>query len=811
MWQFAHCLEPTNTSPPRPTTSTLPMTIVQAPEGDLPFADRTAQLAGGPPPELWLTLIVVAACVAGARWCRAADRPVAWGIAVITGTGAAGLLLVMSLVWITLHVAAGNLAAGDHAGTIRVARSVEPMLAGLRWVDAWADNPAAVVGEAASTAGMRAALGRGDLAGAAMFAVWPTAPRTPVARRTRAAAFSATAARALSNRQFDEALDAATSATAADPSSTVAAEGVATVRLHLAIELVDEEHYTEAGELLAALPFYWEQVAQAQAIGHLARQQIIDALDRQPSDPDAALVAVDAAWARLRPISQAPRTLHCDSAAVKEQLAVKTLAEDDPAAAVTWLMGVETHILGSPLADELWPDALHLRALREIAGGDGNTAITTLEQALQRNPSNPDLIRHDLVAAWVLRSAQEAEQHRFQAALGSAERAHELGRSPETAGAIDAVRLGYAEWSMQTGSWNTARAELAVLRDRPQHAADALARLAELDTAAASVARVHRVGQWAPLPARVAGRVAVDADGDGTRDTYLFADDSGVAVAWASLGADDRQVAFPDPLDRSRLVALLRDTNGNSAFDECQWVSGRSTTVVMDVDDDDRPDVRLAYEGDRLVAQEALSGRLLVRIVSAAIAGEDLMDAPWAGDIDPYFVVTQSGVRVARSATVNDSRFPSWNEGTVLDYRHADLVRVELLDEDAFFDDALGEITWATLPRSGYFRTTNGKAAVEVKVDPTDLPIGYRFVGPPVENAFRHLGASPDLSALRDIAATASRIEARVQLSNTLVRLGATELLVWALVPEAGFMTKFATGLGLDMTVGDALIPIAGR
>ena len=59
--------------------------------------------------------------------------------------------------------------------------------------------------------------------------------------------------------------------------------------------------------------------------------------------------------------------------------------------------------------------------------------------------------------------------------------------------------------------------------------------------------------------------------------------------------------------------------------------NGRST-LLLHVDSN-RPDWRMRYVGDTLESREELSGRVMVRIAPAAIAGG--VDPPWAGDIDP--------------------------------------------------------------------------------------------------------------------------------------------------------------------------------
>ena len=94
-------------------------------------------------------------------------------------------------------------------------------------------------------------------------------------------------------------------------------------------------------------------------------------------------------------------------------------------------------------------------------------------------------------------------------------------------------------------------------------------------------------------------------------------------------------------------------------------------------------------------------------------------------------------------------------------------------------------------------RTTNDKAVVEVKVEPTDLPVGYRFVGPPAENAFLTASAW-ELGPLKEIVDRAHEMDARVEAGKVFARVVTTELLIAVLMPRAHFVTQLIAGLGFD-------------
>ena len=373
-----------------------------------------------------------------------------------------------------------------------------------------------------------------------------------------------------------------------------------------------------------------------------------------------------------------PVSLDCDLGMVLEQLAGKAIAQGKPEVALDFLRRAQVHLQDSPVTEQLLPLALLQRGQQELKDSRTLAALKTFEEAEEKAVTDRHLrveARKGQVSAMVLESELRVERREFAGALEWAERAHKLERGPRTANAVATVHLNHAEAAARGGDWSTAQTEFLKARLRTPFRARADRRLRQVASAAERLVRINSMW-WVRLP-EVAGESEINGN-------LLYFDRSGAAVGWAPNG-DTSRVVFTEAPAHVRPALFVLDRNRDGRFDELHMNSDNSrSTVLVDSDLDGYPDVRLHYVDGRLESREELSGRILFRVASAAIA--EGFDAPWAGDIDPYFKLFVNNQFAMRSKTVDNTRWPRWDEGIVLQYRLGDTILLQL---------------WMTTPRFG--------------------------------------------------------------------------------------------------------------
>jgi hypothetical protein len=100
-----------------------------------------------------------------------------------------------------------------------------------------------------------------------------------------------------------------------------------------------------------------------------------------------------------------------------------------------------------------------------------------------------------------------------------------------------------------------------------------------------------------------------------------------------------------------------RDSDGDGVPDVFITHDGVREVHLIEADGDEYLDRQRTYVSGQLQEETLFSGRVLVRVLSAAIAGSEDLD-PFGTRPDPYFVLSHNQVVVGRSGFVSNSYFP---------------------------------------------------------------------------------------------------------------------------------------------------------
>jgi len=719
----------------------------------------------------------------------------------VTAIMAAIACTALTAAWGTLRLAVTDAEQGNYSSALTTMQRLEQPFSYLGWIGSWKSNPATILAENTAVSAIQTALAKGDAQGSLHFVEWPVA-RSPEGRFARRAAFTANASASLHAGDLPEALRFSEKAVDADPGATRATQNVYAVRAHMAFRSLQQSHFTEAKQHLEQIAPAWKPALYSRLIERIARDEVVQQLNSRAVEifnaDSTALAAGEqtlaAALSKVKALGQQSVALECSLGSVLQARAIQAFHAKQYAETISLLTRQERLISGSAATNVLFVDALIAQGSEDVRAGKADPAIHHLEWAWRRDAARKDEILPRLSQAYLLRSFAQRDARELDAALASAIRAQELSRSELTENNLAEVRVALAERALSRGKVPEATALLQTVRANPRFTARADAVLYEMRSSQWRIGNINRILAWGTVP-RVCGEVPADLNGDRRLDVYVYSNCDGTPLGWMS-ATDRSRVIFVQPGQTDRVLLTLHDSDGNGYFDLWQWPEGTQGAFrgVLDKDGDSLPDVRF-HRTSAGVQEEGLSGRILIRVVSGVIARKtDFLSKP-----DGYFNIWQNGRHVYRSRTVDDTHYPVWNSGPIIHYRFGDVVVAELKDEDVFWaDEPVGALTWRSLPKSGRYVTANKAAALEIRVEPSDLPVGFRFQGPPVANGFRFPQGGLTDPALRDVVLRTQHAEKSGEIYSFLGNAALTELAVLTLVPRANLAVQLLVGLGVS-------------
>lgn len=696
--------------------------------------------------------------------------------------------------WITLLHGRDLVEQGRYEeamGWLAVARAPVQLLA--RHIDEWPEDPAGELREYAVVKAIHGALQRQQLDVALRIVEWESSSEE--AQRARVVTFIAAAARALSTGDFAATAHYLSRAEEIDPAAAM--EGRYVLATHLAFANLRSGELASAQSYSNSLPLDWRRDMQLRLASLLGRQTTMALLNGAGPSLQQAAADIGQAYSRAQSLGSIPLSLTCDWAAVLERRGAWALTNNQPTLAVEDLLEVESLVADAEYTTEVLPDAFYRRGVLQAEAGQLSEAIQSLDESLRRAPSAPAVVAQQaqmlLTQSWQLADAES-----FAVALAAAERSEALNPTVDSDEAIAGVHLLHAEHALRFGRSDVAWSELAAIgmRGSDDLRARAQTHATYMPIAQGRLKSLSPLARWATALPHVSGALCISSNNSSPCEEFaLF--DNGTLIGSMSAGGQ-LEVMFLGASEQQYSGA--RDSDGDGLLDVfIRHEYGREIHLI-ESDHDGHIDRQRTFVDGKLTEETLFSGRVLVRVLSAAIGGNQSFD-PFGGRPDPYIVISHNQHVLGRSREVDNTFFPDWGEGWVIDYRRGDRLQMDLWDGDpADPDDYIDSLVLDRLPKSDVYRTVKSLAALELRVDETDLPTNYRYTGEAPGNVF--LASTVAAGTVADIIAAANARESRARISAAALRILGAEAAAFILAPGRSLLGQLAVAFMGDMAVG---------
>ncbi len=633
-----------------------------------------------------------------------------------------------------------------------------------------------------------------------------------VGRDANLAALTQDARASLEQSETEPAMLASRRALSLRPDSEELQGNLSVARYHHAVALV-RDHQSDAGLELAkeldaagsAIPVPDREAVRGYASQAVARSSLEDP---SSADPSRAVSVLEEAHGYASANGRSYPFIDCDLAGALEADAVLKLAREQPGPAVDALDRSDELVPRRQIVKVLRPQALLAHGTQLLGDRDFEPAITQLRRAHEETDGKDERIRQSLGLAWYSKGAAEHQQENLDQAITDFREATEVIPEDENVRfSLGEVLFARADKALEVGWTDGAAEDLEeAARVSSRHRTGARQRLQYIPGMNNRLAAIRSAPGWLRIP-DVSGEVPRDLDGDGDFDRVAYygpGSDTPVAVAEPVRGSrPPSQLVFTSQGAGSNALAIVRDLDGDGRFDERTEYEGQEISgFLTDVDGDAWPDVRgIDFQPHGFeFRQQALSGRLMMHVKGGVVGtNEDFFTDP-----DAYLILKKNSYQVGRTSADQDTHYPTWYQGIVLDYKHGDRVRLELWDEDFLFDDFIDHYETTELPTSGVYEFSRRKAAVEIDVSPSRLPEGHQIAyDPPAvhPNVFRDRPtAVPEVA---DIIANARSSEATTRAIQWVTKAAVTEVLLPRLVPNAARWQVFLLQLVVEHAVLD--------
>jgi len=582
-------------------------------------------------------------------------------------------------------------------------------------------------------------------------------------------------------------------------------------RYHYALDLTEKGRPQEALTLAKALePPACHLGTEDRVVlrGVIARKEAELYLTGQRAKTAEAVAAEARAYGFMTDLGLNVPFVTCDYAAALEPHALALLAEDRPADSVAALEKTDALVPGREFVRVLMPKALWSLGTRHLSEQRYDEAIAALERgyALPEGRSDKDILDM-LTLAHFSKGSRSFEEGELDTAVEAMTRAHDLkGKDRAITLALADAHLARADESLRVGERPAAVADAeSAGRLTPQRRAQAEMRRSIAAGTPARLQRFERSSEFLRVPSFV-GEVPKDVNDDGIADGVIYYGSDREKPA--AVGYLSPRTGMPETVllldDESQVVGALRDNDRDGELDErIDYQGDRLAKLVIDSDRDRSPDVLIQYNDEAEMVRQYLSGRVLMRFKSGVVGA--VVDP--LNDADAYVKLFRNSQFVQRTETVIDTNFPSWRRGLTLDYTAGDVIGLEVWDEDVFFDDLIDWGEYYEYPTSGIIRLKKGIVALEIDVEPTDLPEGHVIwdEAPSTSNIFRDNPMAVPEAA--DLVAGAHRARETVALNRWVTRQLVMYLLVPRLIPFENEVLRFLSEIVIEYTVVDPLLP----
>ena len=591
------------------------------------------------------------------------------------------------------------------------------------------------------------------------------------------AGWSVLAIQALQEKRTDHALSLAEKANRLDQQNVITTTNLCWARFHHAAAEISMGRPEAATPLLGKIDATGCGFNKGHRVllrTYHARTIAGQYLAAEKPDPKAAVATLDKAYAYSARFAHPYAYITCDLVGALDAYALVLMAKKEGAEAVVLLDRSDALLPARTFIAELRPFALLMWGYQQIQNNELHAALTTLERAYDETNGQHRAVVDALVSAHQALGSKALAAGNVDEAISRLGNA--LGLKPRDRHLQDQLAQAHmlrGEQYLKQGRLDQAKKHYnQASTTSPRHAADAERVVGSLAQGVRRIREINNAPKWIQAP-DVVGLVPKDTNGNGRFDTFAFYESNKtMPIAFGSYrsGGD---IHLTD--DNSRVIALLRNQGSAGTYNERTDYDGNSAQqMLIDLDRDDLPDLRRFFR-DREIMDQPLSGKIRM-IMQSGVIGDD---SDPLNEPDAYVKLFKNGYSQGRTNTARDTFYPIWNEGVVIDYRLGDRIKLEVWDEDFFFDDFIDDYTISEYPSSGIYKFRRRKAAVQVQVKPSTLPEGHRVtLNTPFarENIFRdHPTSVPQVADI--IAGVGSAREAIKVRQDVAIWVGTNVLI----------------------------------
>ena len=423
----------------------------------------------------------------------------------------------------------------------------------------------------------------------------------------------------------------------------------------------------------------------------------------------------------------------CDLAYALEARAISLITYGDAQKAVECLRMADTIRPGQETTRELLTRAFLVLGNNEMSKRKFEEAIKIYIDAIEETGFD-ERYRDACIIAYAAWGADYRERGDLDKAIKAFSYANELSPSDNN------IKQFLGDVYAQRGTERLKTGHVALAKkdftsaEEVSNSPIARMQLSELRGRNYRMARLNQSASWLRSP-KFGNEVPIDQNRDGRADGYLYYQNGQL------MGVSDWNKGCP-PQTVSHIidgmsVAEFKDYNFDGIMDErVDYSQGNAKRLIIDSDFDRLPDMKLFFNNGEVIKKENLSGKVVLRFKDGVIGTTmDIFDGP-----DAYVKIFKNSDYLGKTSSSDDTYYPIWNKGIVMDFKNGDSFEIQLWDEDVITpDDLIDYYVSKKFPKDGVYKMINGKAALNISVIPTDLPEGHivDYVNFTDENLFR--------------------------------------------------------------------------
>lgn len=504
---------------------------------------------------------------------------------------------------------------------------------------------------------------------------------------------------------------------------------------------------------------------------------------RKP-DTESAVAVLREAHAYSEKFGHPLPYITCDLVAALDVHALALLGKERAKDAVAILDQSDALIPGRDFIHSLRPQALLMWAYLQINKQDYFAAIEILNRALAETLEDNKPVLEAFILAYQSLGAKAQSEGNLDEAIKWFDKAYEI--NPSDLGLqnnLGQVHMQRGEKLLKQGIFDRAKSDYQrVSQVSVELKGNARMILDSFDQGYNRLQELNGIPDWIHGP-KADGMLPKDTNGDGRADMYAFFPRN-----------VDTPIAYGERQTRGRVfvtdtggkvTALIRDHDGSGNYDErTDYGEENASQMLVDIDEDARPDVQRLFQDKESFTDKALSGRISMVMESGVIVvSTDPFNKP-----DAYVKFFKNRYYLGRTDEDPNSNFPIWNQGVVIDYKHGDMIELQVWDKDLIYDDLIDVYQVESFPESGTYKFFQRKAAIKMVVSPSTLDEGHRVsLNTPIPNNNIFRDFPSQVPEFGDMIAGAYSAERAVQLRKDMAIWVSVNILIPRLFPIKNF------------------------